>query len=52
MIVDDRTHPVTQGMPATYVAPTNEWYNWKPDPRANKYVKVLVTLDPKIIRSD
>jgi uncharacterized protein len=47
MIVDDRTHPVTKGMPATYTAPTNEWYNWKPDPRANKDVKVLVTLDPK-----
>jgi uncharacterized protein len=47
MIVDDRTHPVTRGLPATYTAPTNEWYIWKPDPRANKDVQVLVTLDPK-----
>ena len=41
-----RTHPVTKGMPASYLAPSNEWYQWKPSPRLNKNVKVLVTLDP------
>jgi type 1 glutamine amidotransferase len=46
MIVDDRTHPVTAGMPESYVAPSNEWYQWKPSPRLNKTVRVLVTLDP------
>ena len=46
MIVDDRTHPVTKGMPESYVAPSNEWYQWKPSPRLNKDVRVLVTLDP------
>ncbi len=46
MIVDDRTHPVTAGMPASYVAPSNEWYQWKPSPRLDKTVRVLVTLDP------
>ena len=46
MIVDDRTHPVTEGMPESYVAPSNEWYQWKPSPRLNKDVRVLVTLDP------
>jgi uncharacterized protein len=46
MIVDDRTHPVTRGMPASYTAPSNEWYQWKPSPRLNKNVRVLVTLDP------
>ncbi|PUZ27562.1 Trehalose utilisation [Chitinophaga costaii] len=46
MIVDDNTHPVTQGMPKAYTAPINEWYQWRPSPRANKLVKVLVTLDP------
>ncbi len=46
MIVDDTTHPITRGMPATYTAPINEWYQWRPSPRANRQVKVLVTLDP------
>ena len=46
MIVDDRSHPVTQGLPATYLAPANEWYIWKPSPRVNQNVHVLVTLDP------
>jgi uncharacterized protein len=44
--VDDRSHPVTQGLGATLAAPANEWYIWKPSPRANKDVKVLLTLDP------
>ncbi len=46
MIVDDQTHPVTKGMPESYVAPSNEWYQWKPSPRLNQDVRVLVTLDP------
>lgn len=46
MVVDDRNHPVTKGMPESYVAPSNEWYQWKPSPRLNKNVRVLVTLDP------
>jgi type 1 glutamine amidotransferase len=47
MIVDDNTHPVTKRMPKTYVAPICEWYGWKPNPRDNKDVKVLVTLSPE-----
>ncbi len=46
MIVDDNTHPATKRLPKTYVAPINEWYGWKPNPRDNKDIKVLVTLDP------
>jgi uncharacterized protein len=46
MVVDDRTHPVTAGMPESYMAPSNEWYQWKPSPRLNRNVRVLVTLDP------
>jgi uncharacterized protein len=46
MIVDDRNHPVTKGMPESYLAPSNEWYQWQPSPRLNKDVHVLVTLDP------
>jgi type 1 glutamine amidotransferase len=46
LVVDDRTHPVTRNLPATYMAPANEWYQWKPSPRLDKNVRVLVTLDP------
>jgi type 1 glutamine amidotransferase len=43
--VDDDGHPIVQGVPATFVAPINEWYSWTPSPRANRDVKVLLTLD-------
>jgi type 1 glutamine amidotransferase len=46
LTVDDHTHQVTKDLPATYMAPANEWYQWKPSPRLNKSVRVLVTLDP------
>jgi len=46
LVVDDRSHPVTRGLPESYEAPSNEWYQWKPSPRLNKNVRVLVTLDP------
>src|SRR5260370_3485638 len=47
LIVDDRSHPVTHHLPDTFTSPANEWYLWKPSPRLNKHVKVLLTLDPK-----
>lgn len=46
LVIDDPNHPVTKGMPESYEAPSNEWYQWKPSPRLNKNVRVLVTLDP------
>jgi len=46
LIVDDRTNPATAGLPVAFVSPSNEWYIWKPNPRLNKDVRVLVTLDP------
>ena len=46
LIVDDARHPVTHRLPSRYIAPINEWYGWRPDPRTNRDVKVLVTLDP------
>jgi YVTN family beta-propeller protein len=46
LVLDDRSHPVTGGLPPRFEAPANEWYIWKPDPRLNKNVQVLVTLDP------
>ena len=47
LVVDDRAHPVTQGLPATVNAPANEWYIWKPSARLNKDVRVLLTLAPE-----
>jgi len=46
LIVDDTSHPVTIGLPASYIAPIDEWYQWKPSPRERKNIKVLVTLSP------
>ena len=46
LIVDDNQHPVTRHMPKAYGAPSNEWYMWKPNPRENPAVHVLVTLNP------
>jgi len=44
--VDDPSSPVTKGLPASFMSPANEWYLWKPSPRLNKDVHVLVTVDP------
>jgi type 1 glutamine amidotransferase len=46
LTVDTHDHPVTHRLPDSFIAPTNEWYQWLPSPRLNKDVKVLVTLDP------
>src|ERR1035437_7338048 len=43
--VDDKASQVTRRLPPQFVAPANEWYSWMPSPRANKDVKVLLTLD-------
>jgi uncharacterized protein len=45
--VEDKKHPATRRLPATFESPANEWYIWKPSPRLKPEVKVLVTLDPK-----
>jgi YVTN family beta-propeller protein len=46
LTVDDPSHPVTKHLPSSFTSPDNEWYIWKPSPRLNKDVRVLVTLDP------
>ena len=45
-MVDDRSSPVTQGLPADFYVPANEWYGWKPSPRQNTDVHVLISLSP------
>jgi YVTN family beta-propeller protein len=44
--VDDQTHPVMAGIPRDFESPANEWYIWKPNPRANESVRILAALDP------
>lgn len=43
--IDDPASPVTRGLPAHFTSPANEWYIWRPSPRLDRSVKVLVTLD-------
>jgi type 1 glutamine amidotransferase len=44
LVVDEPGHPVTRALPATFTAPANEWYQWKPSPRESPRIEVLVSL--------
>ncbi|MGY3054615.1 type 1 glutamine amidotransferase [Pedobacter sp. UYEF25] len=44
IVIDEKQSPVTKALPPTFIAPINEWYQWKPSPRANKDVKVFASL--------
>ena len=44
LTVDSPEHPVTKGMPASFISPENEWYQWSPSPRERENVRVLVSL--------
>jgi type 1 glutamine amidotransferase len=37
-------HQVTRALPNTFMAPANEWYQWKPSPRENPDIEVLVSI--------
>jgi uncharacterized protein len=45
LVIDDPGHPVTAGLPGDFESPANEWYVWKPSPRLNRDVRVLVSFD-------
>lgn len=45
--VDNPSHPVTKNLPASFVVPESEWYQWNPSPRENKDIEVLLTLSGK-----
>ncbi|MFZ4863453.1 ThuA domain-containing protein [Sphingobacterium sp. Mn56C] len=47
VVIDKPEHPVVKGLPQRFVAPLNEWYQWKPSPRAHKNIQVLATLAPE-----
>ena len=44
LVIDDPDHPVTARIPGSFESPANEWYIWKPSPRLNQNVRVLVTF--------
>lgn len=46
LAVDDPENPILRDVPASFRSPPNEWYLWKPDPRDNKDVRVLLSLKP------
>jgi hypothetical protein len=43
--VEDRKHPATRHLPATFTAQPNEWYSWKNDLRKNADIKILASID-------
>ncbi|MGW7199986.1 ThuA domain-containing protein [Streptomyces chryseus] len=43
---EDRTHPSTTGLPATFTSSVSEWYGWSNDLRANGDIKILASVDP------
>lgn len=46
LAVEDRGNAMLRGFPESYRSPANEWYLWKPDPRENKDVRVLLSVKP------
>lgn len=46
--IDDPGHDITRSLPQHFTAPASEFYQWKPSPRTNKDVKVLVSISPKM----
>lgn len=44
LIKDVSNHPVTKNLPASFIAPESEWYQWNPSPRLNREVEVLLSI--------
>lgn len=45
--VDVNDHPVTRNLPASFVAPASEWYQWNPSPHLDPDVEVLLSLSKR-----
>lgn len=43
--LEDRYHPATKDLPATFKSSPNEWYKWQNDLRKNPAIKILVSID-------
>jgi hypothetical protein len=44
--VENRTHPTTASLPATFTSSVSEWYSWNNDLRNNPDIKILASVDP------
>ncbi|WP_431968053.1 ThuA domain-containing protein [Actinacidiphila sp. bgisy160] len=44
--VEDRTHPSTSHLPATFTSSVSEWYSWNNDLRTNPDIDILASVDP------
>lgn len=45
---DTQQNPVTRSLPAEFVVPPSEFYQWQPSPRENPDVEVLLSISPKM----
>ena len=43
--VEDRRHPATKNLPATFKSAPNEWYRWEHDLRKNPDIQILLSID-------
>jgi uncharacterized protein len=43
--IEDRKHPATKHLPATFKSSPNEWYRWEKDLRINPDIKILLSID-------
>lgn len=44
--VEDRRHPATRGLAATFTSAPNEWYKWTRDLRQNPDIDILLAIAP------
>ncbi|HEY8833163.1 MAG TPA: ThuA domain-containing protein [Gemmatimonadaceae bacterium] len=43
--VEDRNHPATRHLPATFKSSPSEWYRWEKDLRQNPDIDILLSID-------
>jgi len=43
--VEDKKHPATKHLPATFTSSPNEWYRWENDLMANPDIDILLSID-------
>jgi hypothetical protein len=43
---EDRAHPSTLRLPATFTSAVSEWYSWSNDLRQNPNIDILASVDP------
>jgi hypothetical protein len=44
--VESGDHPIMVGLPRTITSAPNEWYRWQRDLRADRDIRILLSIDP------